>query len=278
MRPFFYLRIRPQDKMLCHIITYNVHGLPWCKKWYPEIISWLQSKSVPVLCFQELFTTSGRDMFERGLSKQGYTVLRPHDEDVTLFPSGLLTAINTNEFHILSSCFCSYLTYTNVDRFANKGFFTVHVMDRKTGRKAYIVNTHMQSDWEGSILLGNKITKDVRRKQAEQILEYFQGVSDPVLLVGDLNQEYNPHPYLRFLHPPSKLPIRKATFIQTGEDLDHVAWLPLQWASKEGCGFCDIQSRGPQLRICQVHALPWSDHAAVEVAVEVPTIPTPQSK
>jgi hypothetical protein len=143
-------------------------------------------------------------MFERGLSKQGYTVLRPHDEDVTLFPSGLLTAINTNEFHILSSCFCSYLTYTNVDRFANKGFFTVHVMDRKTGRKAYIVNTHMQSDWEGSILLGNKITKDVRRKQAEQILEYFQGVSDPVLLVGDLNQEYNPHPYLRFLHPPSK--------------------------------------------------------------------------
>jgi hypothetical protein len=98
-----------------------------------------------------------------------------------------------------------------------------------------------------------------------------------VLVVGDFNQESSLHPFLRTLHPPSAMPIRKATFFRTGEDLDHVAWMPIQWTEAAtaaatgsvalGCSFCG--SFGPQLIYCKVHEEALSDHAAVEIHVEL---------
>lgn len=260
--------------MTCRVLTYNIHGLPWCKSYSSEILQWIQEHPVPILCFQELFTSAGRRLYAAELSKQGYQVLLPNDEGVSLFPSGLLIAVLPTEYTVLGTLFRSYLDYNYSDRFANKGFFGVHLKDRQ-GNQFYLFNTHMQSDWEGSVITGRSHTLRIRRKQAEQFLATCEYMRDPVLLIGDLNQEETLHPYLRFLHPLSSMPLRKATFIDTGEDLDHIAWLPLQY-SAAGCGFCDIRRKGPQLQKIQIHALPFSDHAAVEAEILIPKLATLQ--
>jgi endonuclease/exonuclease/phosphatase family metal-dependent hydrolase len=257
--------------MKCHILTYNIHGLPWCKTDNQEIIQWIQSRKFPIVCFQELFTAKGKQLYSEKLSDAEYEVLFPMDEGVTLFPSGLCVCIQRPVYRVLDTFFRPFLTYNYSDRFANKGFFGIHLENRETGKRMYIVNTHVQSDWELTHLFGNSDTYKIRRNQAEQIVEFCEELRDPVLVVGDLNQETSLHAYLRFLHPITDLPLKKATFFQTGEDLDHICWLPLQYA-KRGCGYCDIRRRGPQLLECVVHPHSWSDHAAVESRVFIPDI------
>ncbi len=255
-----------------HILTYNIHGLPWCRNNNEDILGWLAHQEFPLICLQEVFTTQGRIQYGKTLSAVGYDVLIPHDEGVSMFSSGLLTAVQHTSYRIIGTFFRPYLIYNYSDRFANKGFFGVHLEDRRTAKRFYIINTHTQSDWEASIIFGKADTTAIRFKQAEQILEHCKELRDPVLVVGDLNQENSLHPYLRSLHPITDLPLKKATFFQTGEDLDHIGWLPLQYA-KKGCGFCDIRRRGPQLVECQIHAHTWSDHAAFSARVLIPDIP-----
>jgi endonuclease/exonuclease/phosphatase family metal-dependent hydrolase len=264
-------------KMRCHVLTYNIHGLPWCKSYTTEIMEWISSHPMPILCFQELFTASGRSIYTAELTKQGYQVFVPHDTEVSLFPSGLLIAIHPAHYKVHRTLFRPYLDFNYSDSFANKGFFGLLLEDKATGGCFYLFNTHMQSDWEGSIITGRTKTLQIRRKQAEQILDTCEKLDHPVLLIGDLNQEENIHPHLRFLQPMSSMPIRKATFINTGEDLDHIAWLPIQYAA-QGCGFCDIRTRGPQLHKIQIHALPFSDHAAVEAEILIPKLPLQNSQ
>lgn len=261
--------------MNVHILTYNIHGVPWARNHVREICTWLSNEYHPIICLQEVMTSSGRSTIQYMLERSGYQVLIPKDEGVTWLSSGLLTAVNTTRYKVLSTCFCPFLQYHNVEVFANKGFFSIWLEDIETGRRFYIVNTHTQSD-EAAFLFGARYLSKIRYQQAEQILQHFEGYTDPILVVGDLNQESSIHPYLQCLHPESSLPLKKSTFFHTGEDLDHVAWLPLQWA-KDGCGFCDIRKKGPQLRFCRVHPLPWSDHAPVEVELLIPVLPPERS-
>jgi endonuclease/exonuclease/phosphatase family metal-dependent hydrolase len=256
--------------LFAHIITYNVHGLPWCANNVKQIAAWLSEIAAPILCLQEVFTAKARQEFLTLLSAAHYEVLIPHDDDVCWLPSGLLIAVSKQKYEILSSCFAPFLHYHNVEILANKGFFRVHLKDRITGRRVHIVNTHTQSDTEAAWIFGRAVTKRIRFRQAEQILAATESLSDPVLVVGDLNQETSLHGHLRFLHPSTEHPIRKATFFRTGEDLDHIAWLPIQWAPS-GCGFCGIL--GPRLQWTRVHPAPWSDHAPVEAVVYIPPLP-----
>jgi endonuclease/exonuclease/phosphatase family metal-dependent hydrolase len=271
MRFSFLLTNRSPDKMItCHIVTYNIHGLPW--PWIPnkylELSQWLTSLApLPqILCLQEVFTAGGKQTLKQVLERVGYHVLFPMDEGVTLLTSGLVVAVR--HFEVLSSFFCPYLVNHNFEIFANKGFFRIRLRDPTTGRRFSLVNTHTQSD-DGAKLFGKAFLAGIRYKQAEQLLDLMSTEEDPVLVVGDLNQESSLHPYLRSLHPPSVLPIKKTTFFSTGEDLDHVAWLPLQWAP-DGVGFCHIHTKGPQLLHCKVHDVSYSDHAPVEMRVIIP--------
>lgn len=257
--------------MKIHLLSYNVHGLPWCRTDLYNIGKWVIDRKIPVCCFQELFTTSGRNLFQAMFERAGYEVLLPKDQGVCLFPSGLMICILSSKYKVISTSFRSYLHYQNTDQFANKGFFSVILYDTAINRLINIINTHTQSDWELTFLTGRHNTCKTRYKQAEQILEEFQTSKIPVLVVGDLNQETSLHPYLQSLHPLSAYPLKKATFYSTGEDLDHIAWMPLQWAPM-GCGFCDIRKKGPQYEICKIHDLPWSDHAALEAVVSIPDL------
>lgn len=258
-----------------HVVTYNIHGLPWVSCPHQEIAEWLSTEvAAPLLCFQEVFTSKGRAQLTRILESHGYEVHIPRDEGVSWLTSGLLTAVKHRRFRVLTSCFQSFLAYKNVEIFANKGFHILWLEDCWTRRRFFLVNTHTNSDPEIPWFSGNtyQTIVNVRRRQAEQILEYFGGmqVNDPVLVVGDLNQEVSLHPHLRSLHPVATDPrLKKRTFLPTGQDLDHVAWLPLQWASPT-CIFCLDQ--GPQLLRCKVHDdRVWSDHAPVEMVLHIPT-------
>lgn len=257
-----------------HVVTYNIHGLPWVSCPHQTIAEWLaEDVGAPLLCLQEVFTSRGRDILTRILEAHGYHVLSPLDGGVTFIGSGLLTAVHRSRYRVRTSCFQSFMAYKNVEIFANKGFHSLWLEDVGNGRRFYLVNTHTNSDPEVPWFNGNtyqEIVK-VRRKQAEQILDYFEAknTTDPVLVVGDLNQEVSLHPHLRSLQPVAFDPrLKKRTFLPTGQDLDHVAWLPLQWASRS-CRFCLDQ--GPQLLRCRVHdQQPWSDHAPVEMVLHIP--------
>ncbi len=268
--------------MLLHAITYNIHGLPWSSAKLDQILYWVLEMRVPVVCFQEAFTAHGRQTIRERLERHGYSVLLPRDEGVSLFPSGLVTAILNTHYDILETSFQPFLSYHNVEIFANKGFQRITLRDRRTQRRLHILNTHTQSDEEVLWWTPYSYRKSIRHQQAAQMLEYCADYVDPVLVMGDFNQESSLHPHLRTLHPPSALPIRKATFFSTGEDLDHVAWMPLQWsatrggssgsssanASASGCTFCG--KYGPALELCKVHQVSWSDHAPVELKVRLP--------
>jgi endonuclease/exonuclease/phosphatase family metal-dependent hydrolase len=255
--------------MLLHAITYNIHGLPWSSTNLTRILAWLLETHVPILCFQEVFCASDRTMIRERLEPHGYEVLIPRDEGVALFPSGLVTAIQRQHFEVLGHSFQPFLAYHNVEIFANKGFQPIRLRHIATQRSLHILNTHTQSDEEIFVWTRYFYKKSIRFQQAQQIIEYCKSFKDPVLVIGDFNQETHLHPNLRTLHPPSSLPLKKATFFRTGEDLDHVAWMPLQWSdARGGCGFCG--TFGPALEYCKVHAITLSDHAPVEMKVRVP--------
>ena len=252
--------------MRCQILTYNVHGLPWAKDYSMDIVSWIRSIKPSIICLQEVFLDSARNYFKEQLARIGYTVIIPRDSGVSLFPSGLLTAFLDSEYSIISDCFYPFLKYYNVEVFANKGFHMLDLLHKLERKRITIMNTHTQATTEVSWLFGNKHVDCARKEQLQQIVDSTANMRAPMLLIGDLNCETSPHPYIRFLRMPD---IKKHTFPSTGEDLDHIGWFPLQYADK-GCGFCDIEKRGPIMESCAVTALPFSDHLPVIATVRIP--------
>lgn len=259
--------------MQLQVLSYNTHGLPWSRDTSKEITKWLRTLKPSIICIQEAFTESARTYYKKQLELEGYNVYTPRDTGVAFLSSGLVTAILEKDYDILSDCFCSYQTMHYVEFFANKGFHVLRLYDKRTGKKVTIANTHMQSDTEIAWLYGKGITDKIRVAQFNQIYKFFENDKVPVFLIGDLNCEVSPHPYLRFLHPHQNLQLKKRTFYKTGEDLDHVAWFPLQWA-KPNCMFCDIIRSGPQVDYCSIFEKPWSDHAPLLLNIRLPVLTT----
>jgi hypothetical protein len=143
------------------------------------------------------------------------------------------------------------------------------LLQKKTNRRIQILNTHTQSNTELSWLFGTKVITNIQKKQFQQMIDYIGASKTPTFIVGDMNCEYSPHPYVRFLKPLCNNQLRKSTFYSTGEDLDHVAWIPTQWAEHK-CGYCDIEKYGPRIEACTIFQKPWSDHAPMFVTIRVP--------
>jgi len=254
--------------MDCEILSYNTHGLPWSRDTSKDIVGWIRTVLPKIICLQEVFCISARNYYKEQLERLGYKVSLPNDLNVTVLPSGLLIAVFESEFRILSECFCSFQDYHNVEWLANKGFHVVRIQ-HTSGRTLQIGNTHTQSNTEISWWFGSTAS-DIRKKQFAQMLRYFSFTRDPVLIAGDMNCEQSPHSHLRFLHPVGRDSLeKKHTFYSTGEDLDHVGWIPLQW-SKRGCHYCDINKLGPRMTTCTVFQKPWSDHAPVLAKIYLP--------
>ena len=254
--------------MYCELLTYNTHGLPWSRDNTKDICAWIKETRPRIVCLQEVFRRATRAEYKDYLERHGYQVVLPDDSGVAMISSGLLFAFLTHYYSLRSHCFCPFQDYNNIEIFANKGFHVVRLYDKTALRDIVIGNTHTQSDTEISWIFGKAVSR-TRKLQFQQIVEHFTGVLDPVLVAGDFNCETSPYPALRFLHPLNDNLIRKSTFYDTGEDLDHVAWLPFQWA-KDGCGLCDIVRQGPILESCVVFDKSWSDHYPVLFKIRLP--------
>ena len=254
--------------MFLTVLTYNTHGLPWSRDTSVEICEWLKEKKPLVICLQEVFVEANRKYYKEHLERNGYRVCIPRDTGVTVVNSGLLTAFLTYRFEFISDCFYPYLNYHNIEIFTNKGFYTLTIRETITRRTYIIVNTHMQSDTEIGWIVGKKVTYDVRKAQHKQILDTLK-TPHPVLIVGDMNGERSPEPLIRYMTNVDDSRLKKATFYSTGEDLDHIAWFPLQW-TRPTCKFCDFVRNGPRLINCEVFQKPWSDHAPVLFSVFLP--------
>lgn len=256
--------------MEVQILTYNTHGLPWSRNTTQKITEWLVQKRPSLLGLQEVFTLKDRKTYKETLEAAGYHLVVPEDTQVTLMPSGLVTGFLRSEYTLDSHVFCPYMNYHNVELFANKGFHVLRVRN-KVGQRLILINTHTQSDTEASVVFGRKRIDAIRKEQIQQILSFVQSIRIPVLVFGDLNCRYSPHSELRFLTPIHQNLVAKSTFYETGEDIDHVAWLVDQYAPR-GCEMCDIERYGPILLGCQIFQLPYSDHAPVLFDIYVPLI------
>lgn len=236
------------------ILTYNVKGLPWCKDYIEDICIFLSKVLPDILCLQEVFLERSRNFYKLFLEALGYTVILPNDTDVTWLPSGLVTAYRRSKFRLISKIFCPYVDSHNLEWFALKGFQALHLEILENKQRVHIVNTHTQSDWILSVLQGDDI-KRIRHLQTLQLVNYFKNIPSTVVVVGDLNCETEPNDGLCFLHPAGTAPLKKRTFFETGEDLDHVACLRDR----------PMPSVGP----VRVYDEPWSDHAAVRFKVNL---------
>jgi endonuclease/exonuclease/phosphatase family metal-dependent hydrolase len=253
----------PIMKVQC--MAYNVHGLPWSKNQSANIVQYILDVQPDVLCLQEVFTDVLRKYFSETLTAHGYTVVSPRDDGVAIMGSGLLSAFKTARFRLLSTCFYPYTVYHNVEIGANKGFQTIRLVDAE-GRRILLANTHMQSDTKFRAF---GLTSDVpttRKAQFTELVRWLERDRDPVLLLGDMNCEQSPHAHVRFLKDPV---LQKSTLPSTGEDLDHVAWLPMQWAPP-GTSWCSIDATGVRAISYRVDPVPWSDHFPIVVDILVP--------
>jgi hypothetical protein len=115
-------------------------------------------------------------------------------------------------------------------------------------------------------------TSAIRKAQFEELVRWLNSSRDPVIVTGDMNCEHSPCPSLRFLRDES---LRKVTFPLTGENLDHVAWLPTQWAPL-GAAWCQFPQRGVRARSVRVDPVSYSDHFPVLVDLIIPEIQRPQ--
>ena len=254
--------------MFLTVLTYNTHGLPWSRDTSVEICEWLKERRPQIICLQEVFVNANRQYYKEHLERNGYRVCLPRDGGVAVVNSGLLTAFLSVRFEYVNECFYPYLDYHNIEIFANKGFYTTTLRERMSRRVVVIANTHTQSDTELGWIIGRKGTHAIRKAQHQQILNTLT-TKEAVLIVGDMNCERSPEPLIRYMTPVDESRLKKATFYSTGEDLDHIAWFPLQW-TRPNCKFCDFVRQGPRLMNCQVFQKPWSDHAPVLFSVFLP--------
>jgi endonuclease/exonuclease/phosphatase family metal-dependent hydrolase len=227
--------------------------LPWSKNQSPAIVRYILSVRPEILCLQEVFTTKLRTFFTSELTRYGYTVVSPRDEGVTLLGSGLLIAFVSSRFRLLSESFYPFTAYHSIEIGANKGFQTVRLLE-EDGSRFLVVNTHTQSDTAFSFF-----SSGARRAQFAEMVRWLEMDRDPALLMGDMNCEHSPHPHIRFLQNGLA---RKSTFPRTGEDLDHIAWIPTQWVPS-GMRWCQFDRKGIHAIAYRVDPVPWSDHFPV---------------
>jgi endonuclease/exonuclease/phosphatase family metal-dependent hydrolase len=147
--------------------------------------------------------------------------------------------------------FIPFFEYAFWDSIANKGFFSV-VLQHVNGKKIQIVNTHLQSDSELSLLYNiTRIyyTNHVRTRQLEEIVKMYGTSELPTVIIGDLNQVGLIHPRIQNICCTHRDSI--VTFPSTGENLDHAAWIT-------GTGLL------PHLQRCHVHnKVTHSDHSPI---------------
>jgi exonuclease III len=253
--------------MKVKIFSYNIHGLPFISEsWTEPLYEWFNGCDYDIVCIQEAFTPGRIEGITKSLTAEGYTVLKPNDfaERQNLLGSGLITAVRSDRWRVADSGFIGYKQCIGAENLANKGFHWLRLEGRSgnsSSEDLMIVNTHMQADHPFNYFVGCMDTRPVRRNQMEQIIAHLGSSRHPCrsLIIGDLNSEEESHDDLVYL-TGERRGIRKHTFEPTGEDLDHVAFLPRLWINY----VLPIVSE-----VAVLTRLWWSDHWPIHVVLEL---------
>jgi exonuclease III len=233
------------------IFSYNVHGLPYiAESWTQPLAEWFSGTDYDFICLQEVFTEGRLRFLTEALNTNGYLVLKPNDA-AKMLSSGLLTAIRRDRWTLQSDTFYSYDTSIGIEKFANKGFHCLHVINRATGNEMQFLNTHLQAD--NSFNYITSLFKDfnkIRERQCQQMIDVIKGSAMQCIIIGDINSEISPHKDIIYL-TGSINGLKKHTFTSSGEDIDHVAY---------------VGGRAPRVtEITILHSLLCSDHQALHV-------------
>jgi exonuclease III len=246
--------------MRLNIFSYNVMGVPWFPdQWTEPLGIWIKDCIYDFVCLQEVFTLGRVNMVTKALEGEGYKIYRPNDfASSNILNSGLITAIKTSHWTLINDGFTKFNESIGAENLANKGFHWL-LLKHKSGLDFLLINTHMQADHPLHYFAGCTDTRPTRRKQVIQILDFLKDKKElKHLIVGDLNAEKEAHEDLIYL-TGSKNNIQKHTFWPTGEDLDHIAFVPNIYNG----------SIPTVLRVSVLERLWWSDHWPIDVCVSV---------
>ena len=238
------------------ILSYNIWGMPWGCRAIEELLLWLLCESgAEIVCLQEVFSKHHRLIIQEKASAAHWSAYFPDDPCwlgtcLNSFRSGSgLCILVKSTVDVLEEV--PFTPYQNVDSYIEKlvckGYFGLSLQKEST--KFTVLNTHMISDVTDCspfrIVHGYS-----RRLQEKQLLEAAQHISQPVLIVGDLNQEE--HHYFHRMYPDEDY-----TFPSTLEQLDHVVCLPRDTNCFEANDIRFFQDIG------------FSDHIPLRVTVQV---------
>ncbi len=235
-------------------------GVPWLpEQWTAPLGVWFKDCQYDFICLQEVFTVGRINMVTKALEAEGYKIYKPNDFAITnLLNSGLITAVKTSQWTVVEDGFTKFNESIGAENLANKGFHWL-ILKHKSGTNLLLINTHMQADHPLHYFAGCIDTKPTRRKQAIQILDFLKGKEKiKHLLVGDLNAEVEAHEDILYL-TGVKNNIQKHTFWPTGEDLDHIAYIPNMY----------LGAIPAALRVSVLERLWWSDHWPIDVSLMV---------
>lgn len=209
--------------MKLNVLTYNIHGMPWANTDMRKLFTWVfQESDADIICFQELWSLKQRKYLQDYVSIYGRKVCFPRD---TCWLGSVLKGLDCGsglaivykpEIEILEyPHFEQFEEASGVDKLITKGFYSIKI--KYQGKQFVIINTHFQSDF--TELPCCRINyKFSRMHQEFSIYSYCKNLHLPVLICGDLNQE--------FCHFFKMLESRRhTTFPETGEHLDHICVL-----------------------------------------------------
>lgn len=205
--------------MYIKILTYNIHGLPWCGTDIEGIANWIFTESgANIICLQESFSMDQRHTFQAEANKNRWVSHFPNDRSwlgsclrglecgsgLSIFthPSVHVHGIPVFEqFHISAG----------VDSLVKKGLFRIHC---SIGSYNFnVINTHLQSDMTEIPNIRIQYN-EVREAQQMQLYNAAAKLKN-VFLVGDMNMQT-----FKWFDRPD--PRHHITFAETGEHLDHL--------------------------------------------------------
>lgn len=209
--------------MNLHILTYNIHGMPWANTDMKNLFTWVfETSTADILCFQELWSTTDRVLLQEYCKIYGWNVSFPRDSCSLGYilkgldcGSGLAVAYKSVYELVSTPLFIPFEEAAGVDKFITKGFY--YLKFKYQNKVFSLLNTHFQSDFT-EIPCCRINYKFSRLAQEFAIYSYAKRLQEPTLICGDLNQET-----CKFLHFLEKK--KHITFTDTGEHLDHLCTL-----------------------------------------------------
>jgi endonuclease/exonuclease/phosphatase family metal-dependent hydrolase len=240
--------------MILKLLTYNIHGLPWCGADIKSIAHWMITESgADIVCIQESFSLKQRRVFERECELYNWSSHFPNDycwlgSCLRGLECGSGLAIFTNpkiQVHKIP-VFQPFYISGGVDSLVKKGIF---IIECEIGSHKYtIINTHQQSDFTD--IPGIRINYPEIRESQQFQLYAAASKHENVCVVGDMNMQT-----FKWFDRPDQA--HHITFPETGEHLDHL--LTLRKEAK----------KVKYVKTEYFDDAPWSDHIPVLFSVSL---------